>query len=101
LKVRYRFTRAARGDLKRIANYWKKRASAETAHRLIAGIFETIVMLATQPRCGARRDDRGPEIRVFPSKRFLIYYVPHRSGIQIVHIFDGSQDQSAAWRSEP
>jgi plasmid stabilization system protein ParE len=72
----------------------------DAAMRMVMGIIESVVNLASQPRSGVKREEFGVSVRMFPTGRFLIYYRPYRGGIQVIHVFDGSRDQPGAWSSE-
>ncbi len=53
--MRYRVTRQAEEDLDEICVYWAKRASPETANRLIDSIVDRFWLLGEHPDAGRAR----------------------------------------------
>lgn len=98
---RYRLARPAKADLDRIWLHIARKADIETADRLIDAITDRFPFLADMPEAGRARDEIEPGLRVFPVKKYLIYYrkAPRR-GILISRILPGMRDQEDVWKSE-
>ncbi len=98
--MRLRVSRSAHRDLDDIFVYWARRAGVEIADRLIEAIEEQLALLAERPQIGKKCDDIAPGVRSFPAGKYLIYYRKTRAAVEILHIFHGARDQSAAFRPE-
>jgi len=96
--MRYRVSPAADRDLDDIFAYWAKRASPETADRLIDSIVERFWLLGAHPSFGRRCDDLGAGLRCFPAGKYLIYYRVSHNRTDILHIFHGARNQRQAFR---
>jgi len=89
--MRYRITRQAEQDLDEIYVYWAKRASAETADRLIDGIVDRFWLLGEHPDAGRSSEDIAAGVKCFPAGKYLIYYRATRRGTDILHVFHGAR----------
>jgi toxin ParE1/3/4 len=94
--MRYRVTRQAEQDLDDIYVYWARRASAETADRLIDSIVDRFWLLGEHPDAGRSSEDIAGGVRCFPAGKYLIYYRSTRRGTDILHVFHGARDQGRA-----
>lgn len=90
----YRFTRTARKDLKAIKDYIAAE-SREAAFRLLDEITQKCRTLAQFPHMGRYWKDLEPPLRSFPVDRYLIFYRPVKSGIQVMRVLSGYQDLTA------
>jgi len=98
---RYRLARPAKADLDRIWLHIARKASTETADRLIDAITDRFPFLAEMPDAGRARDEIEPGLRVFPVKNYLVYYrKAARRGILISRIVPGMRNQKEVWKSE-
>jgi toxin ParE1/3/4 len=97
--MRYRVTRQAEQDLDEIYVYWAKRASPETADRLIDGIVDRFWLLGEHPDAGRPSAEIAVGVKCFPAGKYLIYYRSTRRGTDILHIFHGARDQGRAIRA--
>lgn len=52
-------------------------------------------LLATQPLMGRTRDELMPGIRSFPFGRYVIFYMPHASGLDVVRLLHSARDVDA------
>ena len=96
--MRYRITRQAEQDLDEIYVYWAKRASAETADRLIDGMVDRFWLLGEHPDAGRASEDIVAGVKCFPAGKYLIYYRATRRGTDFLHVFHGARDQGRALR---
>ena len=95
--MRYRVSGAAEQDLDEIFLYWAKRAGLKAADRLMDSITERFWLLGEYPDAGRSAEDIAPGVRCFPAGKYLIYYRHTRRVTDILHIFDGAQDQKRAF----
>ena len=94
----YRVSSAAEQDLDEIFLYWAKRAGLQVADRLMESITERFWLLGEYPDAGRSAQDIAPGVRCFPAGKYLIYYRPTRRVTDILHIFQGAQDQKRAFQ---
>ena len=93
------FVRArARRDILSSAAYLEEHGGAETAQRFLDATQSTFDALAKMPKLGVLCAFRSPalrRIRRWPVKGFenwLIFYLPQRNGVEIVHLIHGTRD---------
>jgi toxin ParE1/3/4 len=88
----------ARRDILSNAEYLEEHGSVETAQRFLGAAQSTFEALARMPKLGVLCDFRSPalrHLRRFPVKDFenwLIFYLPRRNGVEIVHLIHGARD---------
>lgn len=97
--MRYRVTKQAEKDLDEIYLYWARRATPETADRLIDSILDRFWLLGEYPDAGKRSDDIAAGVKCFPAGKYLIYYRATRRGTDILHVFHGARDQGSAFKA--
>lgn len=97
--MRYRITKQAEQDLDEIYAYWARRASPETADRLIDKIVDRFWLLGEYPDAGRPSEDIAAGVKCFPAGKYLIYYRALRRRTDILHIFHGGRDQRRAFKS--
>jgi toxin ParE1/3/4 len=95
--MRYRVTRPAEQGLDEIYSYWAKRASPETADRLIDGIVDRFWLLGEHPDAGRPSEDIAAGVKCFSAGKYLIYYRATRRGTDVLHVFHGPRDQGRAF----
>ena len=93
----FRVSKDAEGDLDEIFLYWAKRASVETADRIIDRIADRFSLLADHPEAGRAADAIAAGVRCFPAGKYLIYYRQTRKRTEILHVFHGAQEQKRAF----
>jgi toxin ParE1/3/4 len=93
------FVRArARRDILSNAEYLEEHGGAETAQRFLDATQKTFEALARMPKLGVLCAFRSPvlrRVRRWPVKGFenwLIFYLPMRNGVEIVHLIHGARD---------
>jgi toxin ParE1/3/4 len=93
------FVRArARRDILSIAEYLEEQGGLEIAQRFLDATQSTFKALAKMPKLGALCSFRRPalrRLRRWPVKGFenwLIFYLPRRNGVEIVHLIHGARD---------
>ena len=88
----------ARRDILSNAEYLEEQGGLETAQRFLDATQNTFEALARMPKVGALCTFRSPalrHIRRWPVKDFenwLIFYLPRRNGVEIVHLIHGARD---------
>lgn len=86
------FTPIATEDLQQIWDYLAHEADEETADRFLSKIEEKCNMIARFPESYRLRPELLPQLRSFPFKNYVIFYVPIKSGIEVFRILHGSRD---------
>lgn len=64
----------------------------DNADRFLDRLHEKALLLAEFREMGAARPELGEGIRCFPVERFVLYYRPNDSGIELVRVLRGSRD---------
>ena len=90
---RCEFTPDARSDLQQIHDYIPQ-GSPANALRFVDRLEEQCHRLADYPYMGRARPEFGSEHRSFavPNTRYVIIYRPIDTGIEIIHVRQGSQN---------
>jgi toxin ParE1/3/4 len=89
---------SARRELDREADYLEDDAGLEVALRFVNAAYDSFEALAQTPKMGAVCDFHKRATRLlrrWPVKGFenwLIFYLPKRDGVEIVHIIHGARD---------
>ena len=87
----YTLTAEAENDLKEIWVYIAEN-NRSAADKLIEGIFGKFQLLADNKEIGKRQDNFIIEMRMFPFKKYHIYYFPGGEGVEIYRVLHGSRD---------
>jgi toxin ParE1/3/4 len=69
--------------------------NVKAADALIDRIEAAFDMLAETPLAGRARNDLGSNLRSFPLRSYVIFYVPVSDGIEVVRVMHGRQDIDA------
>lgn len=64
------------------------------ADGLIDAISETAFRLARQSLMGRARPELAENLRSFPAGRYILFYMPHAQGIELVRVLHGARDIS-------
>lgn len=90
---------SARRELKALALYLQEHGGEDVAERFLAAVRDTFETLASMPNvgplCGFRRPAMRRMRRVPVTGAFenwLVFYLPKRRGIEVVHILHGARD---------
>jgi toxin ParE1/3/4 len=92
------FRPRARLDLLEQFLYLADQATAEVAERYFTAVDQTCARLAKQPRSGTPYDSgvaRLEGVRRVPVSGFtayLLFYMPHADGIDVVRVLHGARD---------
>lgn len=62
------------------------------ADRWVDALDTAFHRLATQPMMGRARPELGGDLRSFPFRRYVIYYLPLRDGIDVVRVLHSARD---------
>ena len=98
--MRVRVSKTARRDLDAIFDYWARRASPDIAGELIYSIKDRFAILAQSPDIGRTCDEIAPDLRIFPTGKYPIYYRKGRGVLHIQQILHGARDQAHAFRKD-
>lgn len=81
----------AREDLLAI---WRRIAddSPNNADNFLDELESKFALLANSPEMGTLRPKYMQNLRSFPHKRYIIFYLPITNGIEIVRVFHASRD---------
>jgi toxin ParE1/3/4 len=96
----------ARIDLLEQFVYFGEKESIELAERYFTAVDETCALLVKQPRMGGLYDSSIPElagVRRMPVKGFenyLIFYLPHSGGIDVIRVIHGARDIENLFKAE-
>ena len=71
--------------------------SMEAADRWVDQLDEKFQLIATQPMMGRAREELLPGLRSFPSRRYVIFYIPTGNGIDVVRVLHGARDIDAVF----
>jgi toxin ParE1/3/4 len=87
------WTAAAKRELRSIAWFIVDRDQRRrTARKVTREIEEKCDQYAHNPHTGTSREEFGEGCRVFSHSRWVILFRPIDEGIEVLRIFDGSQD---------
>lgn len=80
--------------LKDIKDNWQylSEQSEEIAKTLIREIGEKCEFLSRHPKAGRERNDLIINLRLFPYKRYNIFYFPFENGVEIYRVLHSSRD---------
>lgn len=62
------------------------------ADRWVDQLDSAFGRLATQPLMGRERPELAPDLRSFPFRRYVIFYVPLPDGIDVVRVLHSARD---------
>ena len=94
------FTPLASEDLQQIWLYVAREADEEIADRFVARIDEKCRLIATAPEGFRLRPEFLPDLRSFPFKKYIIFYVPIDGGIEVYRILHGARDLLQFFKTE-
>ena len=81
----------AKNDLNEIWEYIQQ-DNSEYADNLIKEFLQKFKMLAENPKLGKAQDRYFLNLRSFPYKKFIIFYVPTENGIEIFRVIHSSRN---------
>lgn len=67
----------------------------DQADRWVDKLDEKLELIATQPLMGRARDELAADVRSFPFRRYVIFYVPVDDGIDVVRVLHSGRDVDA------
>ena len=90
---RYQVTAPAESDLRQVAAWYREHRSVASARRVLSDLRRQMQQLAENPRIGKPREDLAPpEFFFWPHRRYLIVYRPETKPLQIIRVWDTSQN---------
>jgi len=87
----FRVSAAARADLDELWLYIAP-DNIEAADRLVSALVSRFPKLAAMPELGRQRTELAALIRSFPVGRYVIFYRPIKSGVEIIRVLHGARD---------
>jgi toxin ParE1/3/4 len=96
----------ARIDLLEQFVYFGEEEGIELAERYFSAVDETCTLLVKQPRIGGLYDSGIPElaglrrISVKGFENYLIFYLPHSGGIDVIRVIHGARDIENLFKAE-
>ena len=87
----FRVSDAARSDLDEIWFYIAQ-DNPEAADKFVHAIVSRFPKLVAMPELGRRREELSPRLRSFPVGRYIIFYRPLESGVEIARVLHGARD---------
>ena len=84
-------TAQAEEDLVDIACYIAQ-DNPEAASDFVEKMERICALLAASPEIGRLRADLAPNLRSFPVDRYVVFYVPTKSGIEVLRVLHGARD---------
>jgi len=87
----FRLSPAARSDLDEIWFYIAQ-DNAEAADKFIRAIVSRFPKLTAMPELGRQREELAKHLRSFPVGRYVIFYRPMESGIEVARVLHGARD---------
>ena len=89
--ARFTLAPSARADLDEIWHYISE-YNEEAANRFIRELARKFQLLADNQKIGRRQDDFIVEMRMFPFKKYHIYYFPTDEGVEIYRVLHSARD---------
>ena len=85
-----------------LAEIWSYIAgdNASAADALTDLIGDKVQALSRQPGMGRARPELASELRSLPVGHYVIFYLPHLNGVQIVRVLHGARDIDAIFQDE-
>ena len=88
----YRLTPKAADDLDGIHEYTITNFGLEQARDYLNNLHRRFGDLAERPALGRRADRLAPELRRYPYRSRVVFYVPETEGVLIVRVLHESMD---------
>ena len=86
-----KFSPLALNDIKETWSYLSEQGES-VAEQLIRAILEKCEFLSRNPKIGRERNDLIINLRLFPFRKYNIFYFPAESGIEIYRVLHASRD---------
>ncbi|MDF1632173.1 type II toxin-antitoxin system RelE/ParE family toxin [Mycoplana sp. MJR14] len=87
----FQFTDSATADVDAILSYTLKTWGDDQAVAYVGGLYELLGLLSANPASGRLRRDLSPELRSFPYREHVVFYVPSGDGIMVIRVLHGRQ----------
>ncbi|NEP43892.1 MAG: type II toxin-antitoxin system RelE/ParE family toxin [Okeania sp. SIO2H7] len=91
---KYILSATARRDLREIKNYMAE-YSLDAADRFLDAFEAKCRRLADFPEMGRSREELAANLRSLPVDKYVIFYRPAKSGIQVERLLSGYRDFEA------
>lgn len=65
------------------------------ADNFLSSLESRLDALAHQPRMGRAREELMNGLRSYPIGRYVVFYLPHPDGIEVVRVLHGARDFDA------
>ena len=90
-KWNFELSEKAQNDVRETWFYISE-SSLQSADKLLTDLSAKFKLLAQNPNIGKRQDKYLLNLRSFPFKNYIIFYVPTEYGIEIFRVIHGSRD---------
>ena len=88
---RFQLNEFARSDLKNIWTYLAE-FNPDAADKFLRELAKKFQLLAENPKLGHAHDEFILKLRSFPYKKYVIFYFPTETGVEIYRILHGARD---------
>lgn len=95
----FRLSATAEADVDGIWLYIA-RDNVDAANRFVEGMFECFAMLGRNKLAGVSRDDLEPGMRSISFGRYLIFYFPLGSGVEISQVIHSARDLNSIFEGD-
>jgi toxin ParE1/3/4 len=86
------FTPLAEQDIKEIYLYLIEIAGQDLANKFLIDIRDKCLLFSNNPLLGKLRNEFIVNLRSFPFKKYVIFYIPIDKGIDVLRIIHSSRD---------
>lgn len=86
------FTPLATEDLREIWVYLAEKANNQTANKFLSEVRKKCEIVAEFPEIGRVRHEFLVNLRSFPFKNYILFYMPLDDGIEVLRIVHSSRD---------
>lgn len=95
---RIRISDRAERELEELSDYVAEHGPGDPA-AILDAIYQTLLVIAANPRMGRLRDDLLPDLRLFPARRpaqrYIIFYHPTDEGIEVNAVIHSARNWEA------
>lgn len=89
-------TASAEADVREIFRFSRRSWGEAQAQDYVMGLFSTFQLLAENPKAGRMRNELSENLRSFPHRIHVVFYVEHEHSVAIIRVLHGARDLSQA-----
>jgi toxin ParE1/3/4 len=90
----------AEQDVLDLWEYIDARSGTDRANAQIWQIERVLIALSNHPGMGRSREELYPNLRSYPTGRYMIFYLALDDGIELVRVLHGSRDIEGIFENE-